>query len=40
MSDWELWACAAQQIAQHGTFAAEMAAMRADQLLADGDLEG
>ena len=40
MSDWELWACAAQQIAQHGTFAAEMAAMRADQLLADGDLKG
>ena len=39
-TDWELWACAAQQIAQHGTFTAEMAAMRADKFLAYGDLEG
>lgn len=38
MSDWELWTCARQQIMQHGDVAPEMAALRADQLLADGDM--
>jgi hypothetical protein len=40
LSDWELWACAAQQIDEHGEAAAEMAAMKADDLLAAGDLAG
>ena len=32
LSDWELWACARQQIVQHGADAAVQAAMRSDQL--------
>ncbi len=40
LSDWELWACARQQIVRHGEDAAVRAAMRSDQLLADGDLDG
>jgi hypothetical protein len=40
LSDWELWACARQQIARHGDSALQAAAMRADQLLAAGDVEG
>lgn len=41
LSDWELWACARQQIAQHGPDAAVIsAAMRADALLAAGDMAG
>jgi len=40
ISDWELWACARQQIEQYGDEAAVAAAMRADALLADGDLDG
>ena len=40
ISDWELWACAQQQVAQHGGDAAVQAAMHADALLADGDLAG
>lgn len=39
-SDWELWACAAQQIGRHGEFAPEAAAIQADALLDAGDLEG
>lgn len=40
ISDWELWACARQQIVQHGDIALEMAALRADELLANGDMAG
>lgn len=40
LSDWELWACAKQQIDQHGDLAAEAAAMQADALLEAGDLDG
>ena len=40
LSDWELWACAKQQIGQYGEAAPEMAAIRADELLASGDLAG
>jgi hypothetical protein len=34
------WSCAAQHIAAHGVDAAEMAAMRADDCLAAGDMDG
>ena len=40
LSDWELWACARQQIVRHGDDAAVKAAMRSDQLLAEGDIDG
>lgn len=40
LTDWELWACANQQIARFGDMAAVYAAMRADQLLDAGDLAG
>jgi hypothetical protein len=40
LSDWELWACARQQIVQHGDDAVVQAAMRSDALLAEGDLDG
>ena len=40
ISDWELWVCARQQIEHYGGEAAVAAAMRADALLADGDLDG
>jgi len=40
LSDWELWACARQQIVQHGEDALIHAAMRSDWLLAEGDLDG
>lgn len=40
LSDWELWACAKQQIDQHGDLAAEAAARRADALLEVSDLDG
>lgn len=40
ISDWELWACADHFIRRHGEDAAVMAAMRADELLAEGDLAG
>lgn len=33
LSDWELWACAKQQIDKHGEVAATMAALRADGLV-------
>ncbi len=38
--DWELWACAQQQIGQNGAAASVMAAIQADKLLDDGDLDG
>jgi hypothetical protein len=40
LSDWELWACARQQLDQFGDVAPEMAALRADKLLASGDMAG
>lgn len=40
LSDWELWACAKQQMDQYGEAAPEMASMRADALLASGDMAG
>jgi hypothetical protein len=41
LSDWELWACARQQIDQNGIDTAIfLAAIRADALLAEGDMAG
>ena len=40
ITEWELWACANHYICEHGEDAPIMAAMRADELLAEGDLEG
>ena len=40
ISDWELWACARAQINRYGDEAEVAAAMRADALLARGDLDG
>lgn len=36
----ELWACAVEMIRQHGEEAAIHAATRADELLANGDIDG
>jgi hypothetical protein len=40
LSEWELWACAQHYIKRHVNDAPIHAAMRADELLAEGDLEG
>jgi hypothetical protein len=40
LPDWELWACAQHYIKRHLDDAPIHAAMRADELLAEGDLEG
>lgn len=40
ISEWELWACANHYVARHGADAPIIAAMRADELLAEGDLGG
>ena len=40
VSDWELWACANHFVSKHAEDAAIVAAMRADELLAEGDMEG
>lgn len=40
LTDWQLWACAKQQLDQHGEAAPEMAALRVDELLAAGDMAG
>ena len=40
LSGWELWACANEVIRQHGLDAPIFAAMRADDLLEKGDLDG
>jgi hypothetical protein len=40
VSDWELWACANHYIKRHHDDAAIVAAMRADELLAQGDEDG
>lgn len=40
LTDWELWACARQQIERYADDASVHAAMRSDVLLAEGDLPG
>jgi hypothetical protein len=40
LPEWELWACAHHYIKQHADDAPILAAMRADELLAAGDLDG
>lgn len=40
LTEWELWACANEQIRQHGEDAATRSAMRADELEQGGDLDG
>ena len=40
LSDWEIWACANRMVRQHGFDAPIHAAMRADELLEEGDLAG
>lgn len=38
--EWELWACANHYVTQHGADAAVIAALRCDELLEAGDMEG
>jgi hypothetical protein len=38
--EWVIWACANHFIKKHGADAAIFAAMRADELLAEGDVRG
>jgi hypothetical protein len=40
LSDWELWACANETLKRHGEDAPFFAAMRADKLLEQTDLDG
>jgi hypothetical protein len=40
LSEWELWACADEAIRQHGLDAPIFAAMRADKLLEEGEIDG
>lgn len=40
ISEWEIWACANHYVEKHGADAPIIAAMRADELLAEGDLRG
>lgn len=40
ISEWELWACANEMIRQHALDAPIHAAMKADDLLEKGDLDG
>ena len=40
LTEWELWACANELVRQHGFDAPIQAAMRADELLENGDLDG
>lgn len=40
IEDWELWACANKLIEQHGEDAAIHAALRADALFDEGELDG
>jgi hypothetical protein len=40
LTEWELWACADEVIRQHGLDAPIFAAIRADQLLLDGEQDG
>jgi len=40
LPEWELWACANECLNQHGEDAPIHAAMRADELLEEGDYDG
>jgi len=40
IEEWELWACAHEFVRRHGEDAAIHAAMRADALFDEGDMEG
>jgi hypothetical protein len=40
LTEWELWACADEAIRQHGLDAPIFAAMRADKLLEEGEMDG
>jgi hypothetical protein len=40
ISEWQIWACAQQQVRQHGGKAPEAAAKRIMELDRDGDAEG
>jgi hypothetical protein len=40
LSEWELWACANELIRRHAFDAPIFAAMRADELEAEGELDG
>ncbi len=40
LSEWELWACANKMIEQHGADAPIHAAMKADDMLERGDIDG
>jgi hypothetical protein len=40
LTEWELWACAQRMVDDHGADAPIHAAMRADELLENGDQEG
>jgi hypothetical protein len=40
LTEWELWACADEAIRQHGLDAPIFAAMRADKLLEEGEIDG
>ncbi|MFW5653257.1 MAG: DUF6961 family protein [Planctomycetota bacterium] len=40
VQEWEIWACANHYIKLHGDDAAIFAAMRADELMDEGDLAG
>jgi hypothetical protein len=39
LTEWELWACADEAIRQHGLDAPIFAAMRADKLLEEGEID-
>jgi len=39
ISDWEIWACANHYITRHGEDAPIIAAMRADELMSEGDMQ-
>jgi hypothetical protein len=40
LSDWELWACASHYVKKHGEDAPLFVAMRIDELMEAGQLEG
>lgn len=40
LSQWELWACAYHYLKKHQEDAPIIAAMRADELMAEGELQG
>lgn len=40
VTDWEIWACAQHYVTRHGEDAPIHAAMRADELMARGDMAG